>query len=549
MKKSNLLLMVVLMFFGGAVYSADSLISNGNFEADTNADNWPDDWGKADHLSRQDENGNHFIRMKSLKPDKMFIIYREIPIPKDAKALELSVKGRCIDLKIGKKQWFDARIIMHFKDSSGKTIGGSPSINFNKNATGWEEKKTDFLVPEGAVNLVLMPCLFNVKSGILDLDDINLTAVSPEPIIKRQQEAEKKKAEDMARRIAMVKPQVPVTPNDKLPPELLVVGNKIQTKDGKDVWLQGVCIDSMEWSAVGEKILKSTNEAIKNWHVNCIRLPIKEDFWYGVGPYQGDGGAGYRQLVDDVVNLCSANGVYVVVDLHRFRAPEQKHADFWKDFATKYKNHPGVIFELFNEPHDVSWKVWRDGGVVSDKNRKTDVVTENKEKLKGFNSVGMQKLVEAVRKTGAKNIVVAGGLDWSYDLTGIVNGYALDDLGGNGIMYSSHNYPWKKDWQKFMCAAEKYPLFLGEIGNLRKWEDFSFIGPAQRYEPVGPESAWPGDMLGLIQKHKLNWTGFSFHPTCGPPMLLDWDYNPTPFWGVFVKEALAGKQFELKKMR
>jgi hypothetical protein len=32
-------------------------------------------------------------------------------------------------------------------------------------------------------------------------------------------------------------------------------------------------------------------------------------------------------------------------------------------------------------------------------------------------------------------------------------------------------------------------------------------------------------------------------------MLMDWDYTPTPYWGVFVKEALSGKPFELKKLR
>jgi endoglucanase len=31
--------------------------------------------------------------------------------------------------------------------------------------------------------------------------------------------------------------------------------------------------------------------------------------------------------------------------------------------------------------------------------------------------------------------------------------------------------------------------------------------------------------------------------------ILDWQYTPTPYWGAFVKDALSGKQFELKKMR
>ena len=53
----------------------------------------------------------------------------------------------------------------------------------------------------------------------------------------------------------------------------------------------------------------------------------------------------------------------------------------------------------------------------------------------------------------------------------------------------------------------------------------------------------------MIQKYRLNWTGFSFHPTCGPNVISDWDYTPTPHWGIFVKDALSGKQFELTKMR
>ena len=68
-------------------------------------------------------------------------------------------------------------------------------------------------------------------------------------------------------------------------------------------------------------ILKSFNEAITNWNVNCIRLPVKEHFWFGKDKWQKDGGAAYRQLVDDSVNLCAANGLYIVIDLHRFRAP------------------------------------------------------------------------------------------------------------------------------------------------------------------------------------------------------------------------------------
>ena len=32
-------------------------------------------------------------------------------------------------------------------------------------------------------------------------------------------------------------------------------------------------------------------------------------------------------------------------------------------------------------------------------------------------------------------------------------------------------------------------------------------------------------------------------------VILDWEYTPTPYWGVYVKQALQGEKFEVKKMR
>jgi hypothetical protein len=231
-----------------------------------------------------------------------------------------------------------------------------------------------------------------------------------------------------------------------------------------------------------------------------------------------------------------------VLDLHRFGAPMDEHVEFWKDAATRYKDHPAVLYELFNEAHTISWDVWQKGGnlkPVADASP-----AEHAEKAKRPRSPGMQALLDAVRGTGAKNVVVAGGLDWGYDLSGVVEGHALDDRSGHGIVYSSHIYPWKKDWAgKVLAAAEKYPLFIGEVGCPP--ERFSFIPPELHEDPY----TWAPDVLALIQKYKLHWTAWCFHPTAAPMVISDWQYTPTPYWGAFVKDALAGKAFEMKKVR
>ena len=55
---------------------------------------------------------------------------------------------------------------------------------------------------------------------------------------------------------------------------------------------------------------------------------------------------------------------------------------------------------------------------------------------------------------------------------------------------------------------------------------------------------WGPDMIGFIQKHRLHWTAWSFHPKATPRVIGDWDFTPTPFWGAFVRAALRGVAFQ-----
>jgi len=524
------------------------LISNGDLETD-DGHGWPADWPHpAAGASWEIENGNHYLHLKLTRPSQFLELYRVVDLRPGDKAYRLSVRARYKDMHYGKEMWHDGRIMMNFLDKAGKNLGSPPPLNWNKGSADWKTYASEFLVPEGATRLEVMPALIRVPTGELDLDDIALEAIAPEPLLVKQAEQARAFAADVAKQLAGVKATVPPVPADKLPPALHVAGNQIQTADGKPVWLQGVAIPSLEWCEGGEHIVRSTGVAIEDWKANCIRLPVVEKFWFGRGPYRHDGGAQYKQVVEDAVNLCAAHGVYLVLDLHGFGAPTDEAIAFWKNAAQRYKDNPTVLFELFNEPHEVSWDVWRDGGLVEDKPVYTpDVPPEDRDAPRHYTTVGMQRLIDAVRQTGAKNIVIVVGLDWGYDLSGVVKGYALDDRGGSGIVYSSHIYPWKKDWQtNTLDAAVKYPIFVGEVGCPPDYKSFQFIPPEERYLLEG----WAPDVIAMIQQHKLNWTGWSFHHLAGPCLLLDPDtYAPTPYWGAFVKDALAGKQFALTKLR
>jgi len=480
------------------------------------------------------EEGDHFLRLVSPKPGAMVVEYREIDLPAGVEALELRWKQRVTGLRTGDKPWFDARILMEWKDRDGAKLKQKPSPPYvQKDTGGWVDASTSFLVPAEAVTLVLMPSLFNVQRGTFDLDDLVLVPTDPAPIRGR---AEARKRLAAAR---YVPDEVPK--RDRWPKMLKVVGNRLHDSAGNEIWLQGVNAGGLETLPQDDQAVKSLVVGIDEWRANCIRVPMNESFWWGRSPYQTDGGKAYRERIDKMITLAANRGAYVVIDLHRFRAPRQEHADFWTEFATHYKNHPAVLFDVFNEPHGISWEVWRDGGFVGttrEGDESAFLSEDMKQANQGFESVGMQKLVDAVRCAGAANVVIAGGLFWSNDLSGVVNGFALDDRDGNGIMYSWHTYNWHTGWaERVLPAAAVFPIFLGEVGADEKKMDF--ISEAAQEDPA----TWVPDMLGFIQQHRIHWAGWCFHPAATPRMLLDWDYTPTPFWGIPAREALSGKAF------
>jgi hypothetical protein len=517
-----------------------SLIPNGDFETEAKSKNWPDRWGKpSKDTSWLCEENNHFLRLTSSAPDKMVMLYLAYDLPEGTKALEMTWRQRVTGLKKGDMPWYDARFLFEFMDASGKRLSEKPGPSYvQKDTQGWVERSTRFLIPEEALTVIVMPALFQVKAGTLDIDNLVLKPTDPAPILAAKEDAKKIEA---ARYVPAEEPN-----RAKWPRPIKVVGNRLLDDAGKEVWLQGVNAGGLETLPQDKQAIKSTVVAIDEWKSNCVRLPMNESFWYGKSPYQKDGGEEYRKTIDQIITLAANRGAYLVLDLHRFRAPKQEHADFWKDAAARYKDHPAVLFDLFNEPHGISWEVWQKGGFVGEKKDNDEsafLSEEEKKKNQGFDSVGMQALVDAVRSTGAKNVVIAGGIFWCNDLTGITNGFALADSKGNGIMYSWHTYNWHPGWARVIPVAEKHPIFLGEVGaDIHKMD---FIPLNDQEDPY----TFIPDMLGFIQKYRIHWTGWCFHPKATPCLLLDWNYTPSPYWGVFAKEALAGRQFEMKKMR
>jgi endoglucanase len=316
-------------------------------------------------------------------------------------------------------------------------------------------------------------------------------------------------------------------------PELKVTGNHLTIPSGAGVRLHGVNIPSLEWSQ-GDHLSNSVDVA-SAWGANIIRLPLSEDRWFGHTPEKQDGGAQYRQTVTNFVENAAAKKCYVILDLHwsdggvwgehigQHYMPDDNSVPFWKEVSAAFANNPAVLFDLYNEPHDISWDVWRNGGVVVDETSKA-----NDGQTLRYHTPGMQKLLDICRDQGARNVIVAGGLDWAYDLRGVVDGHALDDPKGNGVVYSTHIYPMKtwythgttksQDWDRLIVpVSEKYPVIVGEFGS--------------------STTNYAGKVVEFANQNNLSWIAWCLHPYARPILIRDWDYTPTKY-GTIIKDAL-----------
>ena len=267
------------------------------------------------------------------------------------------------------------------------------------------------------------------------------------------------------------------------PAELHVVGTQLKTVSGGcPVRLTGVDVDGLEWSPANNgangAIANSVTGAISNWHANFVRIPISQDFWFGYKNTHGQpsSAAAYIAFVDSAVAAASNANCYAEIDLHwsgtgsfgtsdvQEDMPDDNSTSFWQAVANHYANNPAVFFDLYNEPKDDTWSIWKNGG----------------QSASGFHTPGFQALVKTIRDTGAKNVIVIGGLGWAWDLTGLSSNTITDtntagSMSGDGIMYESHIYDNKGGsteaqkialWHQYVtvAVAAGFCVDIGEFG-------------------------------------------------------------------------------------
>jgi len=188
--------------------------------------------------------------------------------------------------------------------------------------------------------------------------------------------------------------------------QLRVEGSNIIGQNGDSVVFRGM---SFFWSQWIDKYYNY--DCIKwlrdDWKCTVVRAAMGiEPDGYLANP------AKEKEKVKTVINACIDLGIYVIVDWHDHNAQEHETEAiaFFKEIASEYGNHPNIIYEIYNEPTQVSWS----------------------EVVKPYS----EAVIEEIRSIDEDNLIIVGTPTWSQD----VDIAATDPIVLKNILYALHYY-------------------------------------------------------------------------------------------------------------
>jgi hypothetical protein len=381
--------------------------------------------------------------------------------------------------------------------------------------------------------------------------------------------------------------------------QLAVVNGKLVTAVGNcPVVLKGVDVPGMEYNEFGDGPsgsspngnLTSVKVAVTQWGANFVRLPLNQDRWLGTACSAASNAVTYQQDVENIVNWCNANNVYVLLDLHwsdlgvagagnvcgglttvtptcqtysggQHDMPDDNSTLFWQSVAGQswVKNNPAVLFDLYNEPGGATlptmcggssglntsasgWDLWRNGGEEA---ATADGIA--------YHTPGMQGLLNTIRAAGANNLIVAGGINWAFDLRGLAwyNDWLTDTKTGYGVMYATHFYPWKSGSYGCTtpgCGLDTAPSFEVPVTGVLGVQPIvvSEYGPYVGNGATDPDQFVPNVLAwingGNTAGVQLNSSAWCLNPGDSPPLLSSWSYNSAnPAASVYTPNSYFGK--------
>jgi endoglucanase len=243
-------------------------------------------------------------------------------------------------------------------------------------------------------------------------------------------------------------------------------------------------------------------DAAKSYGADLIRFQLSHP---GLDPQSSLHSKAYVDSVLDAVKLARKNHFSVLLvaqdqpqsgETHGRPLPDDATAGLWRALAPQFASDTGVMFELFNEPFKVpspeNWSLWQDG---------------------------MQRSIDAVRSTGARNVILVDGLGMAHNLTGAL---PLHDP-TQQLVYAVHPYLWKlyrspAAWDKYFGDfAQTHPVMASE------WDALA-NRPYCTPDMVNQATT----LLDYLKAHRIGIVGWAFDL---PGTLIKDFWTPTTYDG------------------
>lgn len=300
------------------------------------------------------------------------------------------------------------------------------------------------------------------------------------------------------------------------PAPLQAHGNQIVTLDGTPVRLRGLMPPDPARLDTRGKFNREFYARIQETGANVIRISVHPDYWLGDADY-------LWRHIDPIVGWAGQMNMYAIIDWHYIgniqtgqgaempdieEEPSELTMEFWRQISAYFRTTPHVIFEIWNEPA---------GGINADTWQKYAV-----------------RIIRTIRDQGARQLVVVGGVDYSRDLSWVLE----DPVPDNNVAYTTHIYPAHTSpmWDHwFGEVSEVVPVLVTEWGFMdenRKGAPFYLAGSAESFgEPL----------LEYLDDHGIGWVACWYDDEWDPPM-FNQGWKPPTKYGAFVFEKLKEVQ-------
>lgn len=290
--------------------------------------------------------------------------------------------------------------------------------------------------------------------------------------------------------------------------QLSVKGTNLISEEGNIVRLKGMSSHGLMWYP--EYINTRSLNTLSEYGANTIRLAMYTDQNKGYIDNKKEAMKNILQGIENVLGM----DMYVIVDWHTLKDNNpnlyiEEAKVFFDEISTRYKDEPGVIYEIFNEPNGET--SWHD--------------------IKAYANT----IIPIIRKNSPNAIILVGTPNYCVDIKSAIN----DPLEYENIMYTYHLYTGTSDggYQYWLSEALKnnIPVFISEWGfSLEKdSEDIDF--------QKGKE------FLEFLSENNMSWVNWSLSNKDESHSFIREDVDKLSKWnndeltsvGKFVKHAFS----------